>query len=53
MILVVAMHYIGVTSIDFWVMLNGYWWLSVPVVVTAMAAVAVMQERATGLHGAE
>lgn len=29
-------------------MLNGYWCLSVPVVVAAMAAVTAMQERARG-----
>jgi hypothetical protein len=52
-VLVAAMHWIGVSRIDFWAMLNGYWWLSVPVAVTAMAAVTVMQERATGLHEVE
>jgi uncharacterized membrane protein len=52
-ILVAVMHFIGVTSLDFWAMLNGYSWLSVPMVVAAMVAVTVMQERATGLHEVE
>lgn len=52
-VLVAALHWIGAASIDFWAMLNGYWWLTVPVVVATMLAVTVMQERATELHEVE
>jgi hypothetical protein len=52
-VLVAAMHWIGAAQVDFWAMLNGYWWLTVPVAVAAMTAVTVILERATGLYKAE
>jgi len=48
-VLVAAMHYIGVMNVNFRAMLKGYWWLSV-----AVAGVTVMlQERTTGLYEVE
>jgi hypothetical protein len=52
-VLVLALHWVGVSRIDFWEMVNGHWWLAVPIAVAAIAAVTAMQERATGLHEVE
>jgi len=45
----IAFGFVGGWSIDWWDLVLGYWWLSMPVAGLAGLAFMVMQERASGM----
>jgi len=47
-ILVGALVWTGTMNIDWWEVVAGYWWLSLPVAGAAGLALVMMQEQATG-----